>query len=214
MSVKTNKKNTAKNPYHHGRLKESLIEAAASLGASEGVEAITLRRVAAAARVSPAAPYHHFANKADLLAAVADEGFRRMNRAMSRAVARVKESSDAEQLRAIGLAYIRFASRNPHYFRVMFRPELARAAQPERNKEGHVAFTRLIEAVQRARGEKGPPSESVFEYALYAWSLVHGLSSLWLDSALSLDPPFSSWGIRRMADRITRISMPVMQQSE
>jgi len=212
MNRKPNKKTLPALPYHHGRLRESLIEAAAGLGAREGVEAISLRRVAAEAHVSPAAPYHHFANKADLLAAVADEGFRRMNRAMDRAVAKVKNGSEMEQLRALGLAYVRFAARHPHYFRVMFRPEMARAAHPERHHHGPAAFMRFIEAVQRARGESGPPSESVFEYMLYAWSVVHGLASLWLDSALSQDHPFSTWTIRRMADRVTALALPAIER--
>jgi AcrR family transcriptional regulator len=197
------KRKRAGRAYHHGDLRRALIEEAARLGSREGVEALSLRRVAAAAGVSPAAPYHHFKNKSDLLAAVADEGFRRLHAAMTRASGAGRAVLTEERLRGMGRAYVRFAVRNPHYFRLMFRPEIARAAEPDPDSWGQRAFFLLIRTIQEMLGEEGEPSDAVMKEVVYAWSVVHGLAALWVDGALSIEDPFASWGIDALADHVT-----------
>ena len=67
-----------KADYHHGSLRQALIEAAVKTIAKHGVDALSLRELAARAGVSPGAPYHHFSNRSELLASIAEEGFMRL----------------------------------------------------------------------------------------------------------------------------------------
>ncbi len=78
---------TLARPYHHGNLRTTLLDAADAVLAERGVQGITLRDVARSAGVSHAAPYHHFASLEELLAAVAERGFRVLGEAMASAVA-------------------------------------------------------------------------------------------------------------------------------
>ena len=102
-------------PYHHGDLRRALLDAACKIMEHDGALALSLRAVAREAGVSPAAPYHHFRDKAELLAAVADEGFETLGLRMK--AARDAEPGDA--LTAMGVAYIMFAHENHALYRVM-----------------------------------------------------------------------------------------------
>jgi AcrR family transcriptional regulator len=112
------------NHYHHGDLRNALVEAALRLIAEHGAQALTLRAAARAAGVSPAAPYRHFADKEALLAAVAEDGFEKLSRRM-RAAAR-GASDAAARLLAIGEAYVAFARAHSAHFHVMFGPAVTR----------------------------------------------------------------------------------------
>src|SRR5215468_6211539 len=96
-------------PYHHGNLREVLLEAAIRLIAEVGPTAFTLREVARRADVSHNAPYRHFRDRDDLLAAVAAQGFRELTRAMNEAAA--TKSDVLERLKYAGLGYVTFALR-------------------------------------------------------------------------------------------------------
>jgi AcrR family transcriptional regulator len=107
-----------RKPYHHGNLREALLKAAIRLIAEVGPAAFTLREVARRAGVSHNAPYRHFRDKDDLLAAVAAQGFRELTQAMLDAAAR--QSDTLQRLKHSGLAYVTFALRRPEHFTVMF----------------------------------------------------------------------------------------------
>ena len=94
-------------PYHHGDLSRALIDAARRLLESEGPSALSLRAVAREAGVSPAAPYHHFKDKGELLEAVAAEGWDLLNESL--AAARKSANSVKDKLTALGVAYVVFA---------------------------------------------------------------------------------------------------------
>src|ERR1041384_4118115 len=97
--------------YHHGDLRRALVEAARRLLESEGPSALSLRAVAREAGVSPAAPYHHFKDKAELLDAVAQEGWDLLNVQMREA--KDKAETVRAQMNALGVAYVCFARENP-----------------------------------------------------------------------------------------------------
>src|SRR5215204_3992851 len=126
----------AKRPasYHHGDLRRALVDAAIPLLRSGGAEALTLRAVAREAGVSQTAPYRHFADRAALVSAVADDGFRRLHaRLVAAARAPAKTTGRAQHtarggLQAIALAYVRFALEHPEEYRVMFGSEVASAS--------------------------------------------------------------------------------------
>ena len=103
-------KSAESRPYHHGDLRRALVDAARRLLEAEGPSALSLRAVAREAGVSPAAPYHHFKDKAELLDAVAQEGWDILGRQMHEAKA---GATGMHQLTALGIAYVCFARENP-----------------------------------------------------------------------------------------------------
>lgn len=169
--------------YHHGALREALLTATLELIESEGIGAVSLRQVARAAGVSPGAPYHHFPDRAALLTALSDEGFRRLTTELRDAKSSAAGPVDA--LPAMIETYVHFARRNPAYFQLMFRPELKKSHKsPQGEEAAEEAFAVLQDTVEAgiAAGVLKPVDEDVL--ALTLWSLVHGLASLWLDGHL------------------------------
>ena len=120
--------------YHHGALREELLEACVRLVESEGIGAVSLRRVAREAGVSPGAPYHHFPDRAALLAAISTRGFEQL--AVEMETARAGADGFRAKLLAMVVAYVEFARRHRAYFQLMFRPELS---QPEKHPDARVA---------------------------------------------------------------------------
>jgi AcrR family transcriptional regulator len=183
-------------PYHHGNLRESLLEAADIVLARQGASGITLREVAKEAGVSHAAPYHHFASLDDMLAAVAERGFMRLIEAMASA----PEAPDArERLLQISEAYVNCARANPAQFRLMFGPLLARKRDyPALQVAAERAFGCVLAAATAHDPENGA------ELALVGWSLAHGLSNLLIDGALDGLPmqlPAATVLARQLAQR-------------
>jgi AcrR family transcriptional regulator len=172
---------TRKRAYHHGDLRAALIGAAVQILERDGEGALTLREVAHRVGVSQAAPYHHFADKNAILVAVAQEGFVHLTAAIEDArLAAGREPRDA--IRAICIAYVRFAVRHPSHFRVMTSGLLAKKEGTATLREAaQRAFGLLLAAV--VAGQKagvlvdGPPPK----LTLFTWSMMHGLAMLHLN---------------------------------
>src|SRR6185436_7903331 len=111
--------------YHHGNLRRVLLDAAIKVIEKEGVAAVSLHALTKRAAVSSGAPYHHFASREELLAAVATEGFELLVDEMKRTV-QGADADPAAYLEGLGRAYIRFALAHRGHFRVMFRAELSK----------------------------------------------------------------------------------------
>jgi AcrR family transcriptional regulator len=170
--------------YHHGNLPQALRDAALALITEAGADALTLRGAAKRAGVSQAAPYRHFRNKEALLAAVAEDGFRAMAEAMGRRAAPHREDP-AGRLRALGWAYVEFATRHPAHFRVMFgRVPVDRAAHPGLQAAATAAYGLLTGAIRDCQAAGVIRGGDPEELALCAWSAVHGLSALVVDGQL------------------------------
>src|SRR5215475_15048970 len=105
-------------PYHHGNLRQALIDAGLKLIEKKGVRALTLREIGTRVGVSRMAAYRHFSDKADLLAAIREAGFAQFADALEQA--RSKGKTFPARLKAMALAYVRFASEHPAHFEVMF----------------------------------------------------------------------------------------------
>jgi AcrR family transcriptional regulator len=162
----------AAHSYHHGDLRRALLDAAVAAIAEAGAAALSLRDLARRAGVSHAAPAHHFGDKAGLLTAVAVEGYRRLGAALRAAY------QDTGSFLEVGVAYVRFALDNRPYFEVMYRPELYHAGDPE-----------LVAARQASAALLYGPAGDVsltgvgaerLAAGVAAWSLMHGLITLWL----------------------------------
>jgi len=181
----------AKRPYHHGNLKAALLRAAVELIAEVGPAAFTLREVARRAGISHNAPYRHFREKDELLAAVATEGFERLADALGkpRKATRARKANPAlRRFQASGLAYVRFALRSPEHLLVMFDWPLAPDRYPELSAASKRAFSVLVELVEAAQSEGSLPAGDAVALACVAWSLVHGVAKL----AIAKRLPFQS----------------------
>jgi AcrR family transcriptional regulator len=217
--------------YHHGALRETLLDATLRLIEAEGIAAVSLRRVAREAGVSPGAPYHHFADRADLLAALSARGYELLaaDLAQARTEARTstgtttRTSTGTEARTSIGTeartgtgteartgtgtgartgtgtetappvraltglmrGYVAFARREPGYFRLMFRPELSGPReQPALKAAEHAAEAQLEAAVADCVTAGIVAADQAEALGVAAWSLAHGLASLWLDGQL------------------------------
>ena len=173
-----------KKTYHHGDLRQSLIEAALVLLKTKDIKSLSLREVARQAGVSHTAPYRHFADKADLLAAVAEEGFVEFGRYLQDAV----EQANAEpikSLQATGIAYVRYALDHPTHFRVMFShcpSEPAEDSRLETVSQG--TFQILVDIIKAGQATTTIKAGDPSVLALEKWALVHGLAMLMLDGML------------------------------
>jgi AcrR family transcriptional regulator len=189
MSRSTPRGSPTRDRYHHGDLRRSLLQAGREVLAERGVDALTLREVARRAKVSQAAPYHHFADKADLVSAIVQHGFEDFAEAL-RAGADDVGGGALQRLTGMGLAYVRFAVANPELFRLLFRPELRGRTQEEAaaqamKRAGSAAYQIFLDAVGAAV-EEGSVQGSVEDVAVAALSIVHGLSTLLVDGPVDL----------------------------
>jgi AcrR family transcriptional regulator len=158
---------------HHGDLRQALIDAALELVAESTPDAVTLRALARRAGVSAAAPYHHFADKDALLAAVARDGFDSLTRVQievlgGRGSARRKLEKMVEQ-------YVRFATSHQTQYHLMFRTLPTDIGGPEGEALRGAAlasFGRLVQAINKANPELS--TDEAASKAVLAWALAHG----------------------------------------
>ena len=176
---------TEKPSYHHGALREALVEAAAELASERGPGLVSLREVARRAGVSQAAPYHYFADKSALLAAVAEAGFRLFDTSQAESLTQALDDPTA-RLAALGVSYLRFALDRPHFFRVMFRPHLVEHGKyPSLNEVAGRTFERLVDTVRAARLSHGHDDLDPLAAATMVWAVPHGLATLYLEGPIS-----------------------------
>lgn len=171
--------------YHHGDLRRALLDEAAAVLAADGVGALSLRDLARRAGVSATAPYHHFAGKAALVTALAEDALADLDAALAEAdrEASAAGGGPGERLGALGVAYVLFAVDHPARFRLAFRPEMGDpfgAVDTDGLPEDVVGFRRLVAVV--AELEPDPARRSVV--AVGAWSHAHGLAALLVDGPL------------------------------
>lgn len=174
-------------PYHHGSLRETLLEVGEALIEEKGVEAFTLRGCARRAGVSHGAPAHHFGDVTGFLTELAATGFEELDALMTR----YRKDSGADpyaQFVATGVAYVEYALRRPARFRLMFRSELLRPDHPRLCEAGDRTFGQLMETLAGLPGSATPAADGaavelgIDERASLAWAIVHGLASLTLDN--------------------------------
>lgn len=163
-----------KNPHHHGNLREVLIDAGLAILADEGLSALTLRKAAARAGVSHAAPAHHFDGKTGLLAAIATRGFATFTTYMKQD-RYIHGTEPHDQIRGIGDGYLRFASDQEALFRLIFNTDFkSQCDDPDLKQASKAAYDELADVC--ALFEPSPLGAGVNEMAI--WSLVHGYAGL------------------------------------
>lgn len=165
-------------------LDERLVEVGLKLLESEGVDALTLRRIAREAGVSHGAPLRHFASLSDLRAEIAAHGFGMLSEALDEASQALPAGTGARaRLRAAGTAYVEAAVAHPSLFALMSRPEALDPTNEAFQREAPAAFERLLGLVRAAQDEGYERDTDSRLLAGAVWASVHGLASLWSQGA-------------------------------
>ena len=165
--------------YHHGNLKEALVQAALDLIAAKGPGGFTFAEAARSAGVSPAAPYRHFRDRDELLASVAQQGFEQFESRLSAAWDDGRPDTPTAFER-VGTAYLAFARENPAYYSAMFESGLPLESNPALMLAGERAFAVIRAASERlvAMAPPNVPRPPALMMALHIWSMSHGIASL------------------------------------
>ncbi len=170
----------ATQSYHHGNLRRELLKQALEHLKQVGPDKISLRALARDIGVSQTAPYRHFPDKNALLAALAAHGHRQLTEVTQAAVDAAED--DAQKFIDIGLAYIDFARANPELYKLMFGPVLESPMEfPELVEAGQRAFAMILTVIQEGINRKHFVQDDARILANGAWSMVHGIASLWID---------------------------------
>ena len=173
-------------PYHHGALRDALLEAAERVLERDGLSGLTLRAVAREAGVSHAAPTHHFGDLTGLVSELAAIGFRQFNAAMVAAGA--TSTLLMEKAMARAKAYVAYAQAHPGMYGLMFRTERLDMTRPSLHEAAEASFAGLAGSIGASRHEQIHEEALSLEQAAAiarAWSLVHGFTMLLLDDRLS-----------------------------
>ena len=168
---------TAENrPYHHGDLRRALVDAARRILENEGPSALSLRAVAREAGVSPAAPYHHFKDKGELLDAVAHVGWEALGETMTAAKERATDVSTL--MTEIGVAYVLFAQQHPALYRVMYDCSRDKDSLPEGMENNEDSAYCLVRESFRRMAAPAISDHDVELATIAAWCAAHGLAEM------------------------------------
>jgi AcrR family transcriptional regulator len=189
-AAKPRRRAPAPKPYHHGDLRRVLIEAALELVGEGGVEAVSVREAARRSGVSPGAPFRHFPSRTALIAAVAEEAQRRFRAEIASAMAQAPGGDPLARFRALGVAYLRWAMRNPAHFEVISSGKYfdhGGAAQLTSDNAEIIGMTEAALADAFAQGQLRAPDIKLVQIAGRA--LVYGFARM------NIDGHFPRWGV-------------------
>ncbi len=173
-----------KTGYHHGSLREALIDAAHELVSVSGTDGFTMADACRAAGVSTAAPYRHFSDREDLINALASKGFTILSERTQTALD-AHPLGSTEAIIAMGQAYVQFAIDESALFRIMF-------GRPGHTHDGPVdseCFGILLKAVENFLSVHPALKQPVMSVAVPLWTIVHGAASLLIDQNFAVMAP-------------------------
>jgi AcrR family transcriptional regulator len=165
--------------YHHGNLKEALVQAALELIARKGPAGFTFAEAARSAGVSPAAPYRHFRDRDELLASIAQQGFEQFEARLNAAWNDGRPDT-MTAFQRVGVAYLAFAREHPAYYSAMFESGLPLDNNPSLLVASERAFAIIRAAAERlvALAPPNVPRPPALMMALHIWAMSHGIASL------------------------------------
>jgi AcrR family transcriptional regulator len=180
----------APKPYHHGDLRRVLIDAALQLVGEGGPDAVSVREAARRAGVSPGAPFRHFPSRDALMQAVAEEAQRRFRAEIEAALSEAEAGDPLARFRALGLAYVRWAMRNPTHFEILSSRRFF-----DHDKDAGVSAdnAELIELTERTLAEAFAHGQlrsgSLKTVQIAGRALVYGFARM------NIDGHFPRWGV-------------------
>jgi len=173
--------------YHHGNLKDSLIEEALSMIEKDGISSITLRELTNRVGASRSAVYRHYSSKDDLIKAVIQAGLKKLDEAVHPML--LGDSDILDKLYKMGKAYMNFAMKNPNLYRTIFGNE----TQKEREESCDIndaddapGFHSLVGLITQAQELALVKKDDAFMQSTVIWSMMHGLSNLLIDGHLHI----------------------------
>jgi AcrR family transcriptional regulator len=165
--------------YHHGNLKEALLQAALDLITQKGPAGFTFADAARMAGVSPAAPYRHFRDRDELLSSIAQRGFEQFEALLTQAWDDGRPDT-ITAFERVGKAYLAFAREEPAFYSAMFESGVPVETTPALAAASERAFAVIRAAAERlaALAPPGVPRPPALMMALHIWSMSHGVASL------------------------------------
>jgi AcrR family transcriptional regulator len=175
---------TEKENYHHGDLRQAIIQEALVWIETENIVSLSLRKIARQIGVSHNAPYRHFPDKESLLFAIAEMGFGQLRQALQQALLDSPEDVQ-KRLENLGIAHVKYAVNHQAYYRVMFSDSHRNCQKdPRLKKISEETFEILLNAIKAGQEAQVFNSEDSWQLARICWSLVHGISILAIDNQL------------------------------
>ncbi len=175
--------NVIKTRYHHGDLRTSLINSATLIISAEGVENLSLRKLAEQVGVSRTAAYHHFKDKNDLLCAIATQGFIAWQK-ISEQIFQQQQFSTPDKYRRFVHAYVKFATDNPSLYELMFGSTLWKTNKSTQSLRdiAYPSFQYQLE-MTKIWQQQGlmPSNENPLRLAQVTWATLHGIARLLID---------------------------------
>lgn len=186
----TTARTAAAKPYHHGDLRRVLIDAALQLVGEGGPDGLSVREAARRAGVSPGAPFRHFASRDALLNAAAEEAQRRLHAEIERSLATAPADDPLERFRHIGLAYLRWAMRNPMHFEIVSsRRFFDHDSSPEVSRDNNELIGLTGRTLEEASARGQLRSADLKQVQIAGRALVYGFARM------NIDGHFLRWGV-------------------
>ena len=173
------------NTYHHGDLKNALIQAGIEILSINGIKGLSLRRVAKRAGVSHAAPYAHFTDKQALIAAISTEGYKQLFSQLKQ-IDQKYCNDPLRKLVEVAWCYLQFAVKDPAHFKITFSGVIEKEkdypAFVEISQKSFVFITEMVAECQATGIWPSGPSDLI---AVHLWGSIHGLAALLIEDQLS-----------------------------
>lgn len=163
--------------YHHGNLRNELLDGAYAMLAEEGIQNLSLRKVASRIGVSHNAPYQHFPDREALIAALSERGFRQLIECIDDSLNQTRHQSTIDRILAVAHSYVQFMSEHPAYLEVMFGP-YPHQNYPELSAVARTSFDRLVSLVESGQASGEIKTMNPREIAGTLWMTLHGVSTL------------------------------------
>jgi AcrR family transcriptional regulator len=178
VEIPTGKKASNKETYHHGNLRETLIEASAHIIKIQGIEGLSLRKLADQVGVSRAAPYHHFKDKNALLAAVAEQGFESLGRLLQNVID--QDIPLLDRLKQAIKGYLEFAVEHPTQYDLMFGRKLWKSDQfDDFQRQAKDCFRLYVQLFEQLINQGFlNKNEDALRLSQLLWATLHGLAKL------------------------------------
>jgi AcrR family transcriptional regulator len=183
-------KSGARRSYHHGNLRQTLLDTAVLLIETKGLDQVSVREVAKIAGVSPGAPFRHFPSRTALLTAIAEQAMDRLIVEIDKALAEADGENSLMRYRAIGIGFFRWAITNPVHFRVISTRtaiDFEGSSLTHRNAEIQAVMVHLMSDAQTAGLLR---NSDATRHAVVGRALAYGLARMYIDGQ------FPSWGLR------------------